>query len=123
MQFWWMVPGFAVVVVSALLTLAHVVLAVVTRRPYPRLTVLAVWLRQVGFGILFLGLGASVAVPALLNGPDVGLLLVGALLAGMGGLFFIAASDPIFKPGRPALRWPTRKAHGEQKDTEQGGDS
>jgi len=98
MQFWWIVPGLAMVLVSLVLTLAHVIVPVATRRPYLRLTVFALCLRQIGLGTLFLGLGASVAVPALLNGPDVGRLVVGALLAGMGGLFFIAASDPIFKP-------------------------
>ena len=76
MQFWWIVPGLAVVVVSLVLTFAQVVLAVVTRRPYMRLTLFAVWLRQIGFGIFFLGFGASVAVPArsflhCLHGSDV----------------------------------------------------
>jgi len=117
----WFLPGFVVVIVSVTLTLTHVVLVVITHRPYLRLSVLAAWLRQIGIGILFLGLGASVALPALSNGPDVGLVVVGALLAGMGGLFFIAASDPIFEPGRPALRRPPT-ASSEQTDPEQRAD-
>ena len=112
---WWIVPGLAVVLVSVVLTLARLVLAVATRRPYLRLTLSALWLRQIGFGILFLGLGASVAVPALLNGPDVGLLVFGALLAGMGGLFFIASTDRMFRGG-PILGLSLPKSKGKPKE-------
>jgi hypothetical protein len=105
---WWIAPGLAVIAVSLALTIVHLV-SLIARRPQFRLAILALWLRQVGIGILFLGLGARFAVPALLNGPDVGLVVFGALIAGFGGLFFIAATDPMFSGG-PILGLPLAKS-------------
>lgn len=117
----WIAPGLAVIAVSLALTVIHLA-TLIARRPQVRLAFAGLWLRQIGIGILFLGLGAKFAVPALLNGPDVGLVVFGALIAGLGGLFFIAATDPMFREGRPALPSLTPKGADKPEDPEPRGD-
>jgi hypothetical protein len=118
---WWVAPGIAVLAVSFSLTIAHLLLLIARRRLH-RLQILALWLRQIGFGLFLLGFGARMLLSALGAGPDLGLLLLGALVAGFGGLFFIAASDPIFTQGRSLLEpWKTRAESQEQEPEERGG--
>jgi hypothetical protein len=121
-SWWWIAPGLAVIAVSLALTILHLV-SLIARRPQIRLATRGLWLRQIGIGILFLGLGARFAVPALLDGPDVGLALFGALIAGLGGLFFVAATDPIFKSGRPALPWLAPKGADDHFEPDPRGDT
>jgi len=99
MVIWWVVPGLALIAASVVLILVRLVLAL-AHRPHLHLALLTVQLRQTGMGLMLLGLGASLLVPALFNGPDLGQLVAGGLIAGMGGLYFIAVHS-LFKSGGP----------------------
>jgi hypothetical protein len=111
-QFWWIAPGLALVVASFAITLLRMIVLVPTRRPQAHLALLSLRLRQIGLGLFFFGLGASLFLPALFSGPDVGQLISGALIAGVGGLYFISASDQMFKTGNvlaAPLHWQHRQ--------------
>ena len=120
-SWWWIAPGSAVFVVGVALMLLNLVLTIVGRRQL-RLALTGVRLRFIGIGLVSVGLGARLILSAFADGLNVALLVLGGLVAGFGGLYFIAASDRIFKLDPPGLRWPTPKAPGEQKDTEPGAD-
>jgi hypothetical protein len=96
---WWIAPGVALVLISFAITVGRVIFAIAFRRTNLRLGLFALRLRQIGFGLFFLGLGAGMFVRGLTSGPDIGSLVLGAVVAGTAGLYFIAASDPIFKTG------------------------
>ena len=100
-SWWWIAPGSLVFLVGVALMLFNLVLTIAGRRQL-RLTFLGVRLRFIGIGLVSVGLGARFILEALSGGPNVGLLVLGGLVAGFGGLYFVAASDRIFKSYRPA---------------------
>jgi hypothetical protein len=108
----WIAPGLAVILVSLGLTLLHIGLGI-ARRPHLPLALFAIRLRQFGLGLMFLGAGASIAVTALGEGPNIFGLVIGALVAGMGGLYFIAAKA--LRQGTPLMdmstKTPVRSQH------------
>lgn len=115
-SWWWIAPGGVVIGVGVAVLLVNLVLTIVGRRQL-RLALVGVRLRFIGIGLVSVGLGARFILEALLDGPNVGLLALGALVALFGGLYFIAATDRIFKLGPLGLRRPTLRA-GEQHDPE-----
>jgi hypothetical protein len=115
---WWIAPGVALVAFSFVLRFLHIGL-VIAHRPNKPLVLFSLRLRQIGFGLTFLGVGAGIVVRALMNWPDVGSLVVGALIAGIAGLYFISASDPAFRTGVIAVppRWQHRPTGGIHEET------
>jgi hypothetical protein len=79
--------------------MADVVLAIGGRRQ--RLFGLrAIFTQRVGIGLLFVGVGIGLMVPAISSGPNLVGLLFGAIIAGLGGLYFISVTDPVFRQGK-----------------------
>jgi hypothetical protein len=119
---WWIAPGIAVLAVGVAMMLVEVGLALAYRgrrsfgmKPF--------FFQRLGIGFLFLGIGISVFLPALGRGPDLGGLIVGALIAGFGGLYFISVTDPVFRRGTSLTDLPIttpapkRKALRQQDET------
>jgi hypothetical protein len=79
------------------------------------MALIGVRFRFIGIGLVSVGLGARIFLSAFANGLNVALLVLGGLVAGFGGLYFIAASDRIFKPNQPTWRRPS-KTSSEQKE-------
>jgi hypothetical protein len=102
-SWWWIAPGGVVFFVGVASMLFNLVLTIAGRRQL-RLAFLGVRLRFIGIGLVSVGLGARFILEALSDGPNIGLLVLGGLVAGFGGLYFVAASDRIFKTYRPSER-------------------
>jgi hypothetical protein len=100
---WWVVPGIALFLAGIAVMLLNIVLAF-AGRAQPRLMVWAAFLRNIGIGLLALGVGVGQILSAMGHGPDVGGLLFGALAIGFGGLYFIAVTDPVFKGVSPITK-------------------
>lgn len=95
---WWIVPGLTVLALGVAMMLVEVVLALAFRGRR-RFGMRPLFFQRLGIGLLFLGIGISMFLPALGRGPDLGGLIVGALIAGFGGLYFISVTDPVFRRG------------------------
>jgi hypothetical protein len=95
----WIAPGLTVILVSLVLTLTHIALAL-ARRPNLPLALFAVRLRHFGIGLLFVGAGVNIALSALGQGSHILMLVLSALVAGLGGLYFIAAGT-LFRKDKP----------------------
>ncbi|MEX0630624.1 MAG: hypothetical protein WEE67_01265 [Chloroflexota bacterium] len=119
---WWIVPGIAVVAFGIALMLLNVVFSLFGKRPNS-VGMRALFLQRVGIGLLFVGLGISMFLPALERGPDLGGLILGALIAGFGGLYFISVTDPVFRRGTSLMDLqtttpaPKREAPKQQDET------
>jgi hypothetical protein len=85
----------------------EIAMAIASRGRRPR-SLRPMFFQRVGIGLLFVGLGISLILPALGRGPDLGGLIFGALIAGMGGLYFISVTDPIFRRGKSLMDLSTR---------------
>lgn len=96
---WWILPGIAVVALGLAMMLVEVVLAL-GQRGRRVFGMRSQFVQRVGIGLLFLGLGIDLFVSALGRGPDVAGVVFGAVIAGMGGLYFISVTDPVFRQGR-----------------------
>lgn len=112
---WWLAPGIAVFGVSIVLTVVNLARGLV-RRPRLQLWLKTVFLRRVGIGLLLVGLGIGWMLPALGRGPDLGGLILGALGVGMGGLYFISVTDPMFEGCRSLTAWGCFKSGTTHKD-------
>jgi len=100
---WWIVPGVAVLALGFAMMAWDIVVAIASRGRRPRSGLTAMFIQRVGIGLLFLGLGISLMLPALGRGPDLWGLIGGALMAGMGGLYFISVTDPVFRQGKSLM--------------------
>jgi hypothetical protein len=58
---------------------------------------MAVRLRFVGFGVIFLGIGLDSAITAVFSRFQFGSIVLGLVMIGLAGLWFYAASDWIFR--------------------------
>jgi hypothetical protein len=85
--------------VSIALTVAAVFGGLIRRHPNAWMKLLAVRLRFIGIGVLFIIPGVVGLISGLFKGFDAGLVGLGLFLAVMGGVYFYAASDPIFGKG------------------------
>ena len=72
-------------------------------RRQPPFGLKAIFVQRIGIGLLFLGLGFSMIFRTLDRGLDLGGLLLGAVIAGFGGLYFISVTDPVFKKGKSVM--------------------
>jgi hypothetical protein len=99
-EYWWIVPGAVLFLIGIAGTVLHFALSL-ARRPNLRIGLRALWLRQVGIGLFFVGLGVGrFVLPGIAAGPDIGQIIIGALIAGIGGLYFISTTDSFFRTGR-----------------------
>jgi len=107
MPSWAFLPGAVLVGASVVLTLAATGSAIV-KRPTMMLTLAATRLRFLGMGLLLLIPGVTGMLSGLWRAFDVGLIALGAFMAVMGGVYFYAATDPIFKKGGKRFGWPRK---------------
>lgn len=101
MQGWTLTPGIGLIAAGFLLQFGSLL-----RRPRDLALVrTGVRLRFIGFGLLWVGLGANAAIVGLLDGPDPLMLILAFFMLAMAGTWFYAATDRIFtvtKPDHPS---------------------
>ncbi|MDQ2934417.1 MAG: hypothetical protein M3R49_05450 [Chloroflexota bacterium] len=92
MAHWWtLVPGIALVAVSYFVTFIGLA------RRSRSLSLAGARMRYLGIGLLFLLLGTGDVIASLVDGLQVGTLVLGIVMVGFGALWFYAASDQIFR--------------------------
>ncbi len=91
MDWWTILPG------AALLAFSYVVYFIGLARGSKSFVLAGIRMRYLGIGLLFVLLGTGNVISTLIDGGQVGTLVVGVILVAFGALWFYAASDQIFR--------------------------